>query len=140
MENNYVIVEEKIKNQSIKVENLENQVNLLQKDVKILEDKVTDLTGRAIKNSEQTISLFNAVEQMTQSTKEISHNFQVYNDKLEKKIDENNEKNNKRLDKHLEKIYAKLDANPFDSFMKQIFFAVAQTAIWAGITYSVLSK
>ena len=83
MENNYVIVEEKIKNQSIKVENLENQVNLLQKDVKILEDKVTDLTGRAIKNSEQTISLFNAVEQMTQSTKEISHNFQVYNDKLE---------------------------------------------------------
>ena len=134
------IIDEKMKQQTIKIDNLEEAVSTLKSDVKGLEGKVMDLTSQSIKNSEQTVTLFNAVEQMTQSTKEISKNFELYNQKLEAKIDKNNEENKKRLDKHLDKIYGKLDHNPFDAFVKQIFFALAQTAILGGIAYSLLRK
>lgn len=134
------LIEEKMKQQTIKIDNLEETVNTLKGDVKGLEGKVMDLTSQSIKNSEQTVALFNAVEQMTQSTKEISKNFELYNQKLEAKIDKSNEESKKRLDKHLDKIYGKLDNNPFDNFVKQIFFVLAQTAILGGIAYSLLRK
>lgn len=142
-----------------KVNTNASHVKELQKDVSKLQNEVQDIRERQIKNSEQTITLFKAIDSIEEVTKEMSNNFLLYNEKLEthnekidKKIEKSNEKTNekieimdKKMTNQLDKVYAKLDEiknkkGTWEEVIQEWVKDVLKIAFSGGLIYAILNN
>ena len=142
-----------------KVNTNASHVKELQKDVSKLQNEVQDIRERQIKNSEQTITLFKAIDAIEEVTKEMSNNFLLYNEKLEthnekidKKIEKSNEKTNekieimdKKMTNQLDKVYAKLEEiknkkGTWEEVIQEWVKDVLKIAFSGGLIYAILNN
>lgn len=146
------ILEEKVNTNTM-------QVKDLQKDVSKLQNEIQDIKGQQIKNSEQTITLFKAIDSIEEVTKEMSNNFLLYNEKLEthnekidKKIEKSNEKTNikienmdKKMTSQLDKVYVKLEElknkkGTWEEVVQEWLKDVLKMAFSGGLIYAIVNN